>query len=68
MSDNHNRRKEQESSHSSNPFWKRAHRDWRFWAVVLLMFAAIAMYVISENESLRFGRRSQQPRSDIGGK
>ena len=68
MGDNHNLRKGQESSVSSNPYWKRAHRDWRFWAGVLLMFVAIAMYVISENESLQFGRRLQQPQSDTGGK
>jgi len=68
MSDLHNVRKDQENSHSSRPYWKRAHRDWRFWAGVILMFAAIAMYVMSENESLRFGRGSQQPRSDVGGK
>ena len=68
MSDNTNLQKGQESSHSSNSYWKRAHRDWRFWVGVLLMSAAIAMYVMSENESLRFGRRSQQPQADIDGK
>jgi hypothetical protein len=68
MSDHHNLRKDQESSHSSHPFWKRAHLDWRFWAVLLLMLAAMTMYVMSDNESLRFGRRSEQPQSAVGEK
>lgn len=28
------------------------HKDWRTWAVVLLMLAAMAAYVLSEDESL----------------
>ena len=27
------------------PYWKRAHQDWRFWIGVLLMLAAIMIYV-----------------------
>jgi hypothetical protein len=29
------------------PYWRRAHRDWRFIAVVVLMLAAIATYVMT---------------------
>jgi uncharacterized membrane protein len=65
MSNNHNIQRDHESN---RPYWKRAHRDWRFWAGVVLMLAAIAMYVMSENESLRFGKHSQQPQSDVSGK
>jgi len=29
------------------PYWKRAHKDWKFWVGVVLIFAAIAVYVLS---------------------
>jgi hypothetical protein len=29
------------------PYWKRVHRDWRFWIGAVLMFAAISIYVLS---------------------
>jgi len=29
------------------PYWKRAHRDWRLWAIVLLMLAAMAVYLLT---------------------
>jgi len=29
------------------PYWKRMHRDWRFWIGALLMGAALAVYVLS---------------------
>jgi hypothetical protein len=34
------------------PYWKRAHHDWRFVAGMVLVFAAIAFYVMSDNLSL----------------
>jgi len=34
------------------PYWKRAHRDWRFWVGMCLTFAAIAMYVMSDDLAL----------------
>ena len=33
--------------HSS--YWKRAHRDWRFWVGVISMLAAIIIYVMSDD-------------------
>ncbi|MGA8940693.1 MAG: hypothetical protein WB439_16140 [Acidobacteriaceae bacterium] len=27
------------------PYWKRAHKDWKFWIGVILIAAAIAVYV-----------------------
>ena len=30
-------------------YWTRAHRDWKFWAGMLLVFAAIGMYVMTDN-------------------
>ena len=29
------------------PYWRRMHRDWRFWFGALLMAAALAIYVLS---------------------
>jgi hypothetical protein len=29
------------------PYWRRMHRDWRFWISAVLMFAAISVYVLS---------------------
>ena len=29
------------------PYWKRMHRDWRFWIGAVLMAAALAVYVLS---------------------
>ena len=31
------------------PYWKRAHRDWRVWVGLLFMFAAITIYVLSDD-------------------
>jgi hypothetical protein len=35
------------------PYWRRAHRDWRFLAVVFLMLVAMGVYVATLNLSLR---------------
>ena len=40
------------------PYWRRAHHDWRFWIAMVLMSAAITIYVLTED--LRFLPRSQQ--------
>jgi hypothetical protein len=29
------------------PYWKRAHRDWRIWFCVILMLAAMAVYLMT---------------------
>ena len=29
------------------PYWRRMHRDWRFWVGALLMAGALAVYVLS---------------------
>jgi hypothetical protein len=29
------------------PYWRRAHRDWRFLVVVVLMLIAIGTYVLT---------------------
>ena len=34
--------------HQRPPYWKRAHRDWWFWVGLVLMLAAISIYVLSD--------------------
>jgi len=41
----------QEISDVRVPYWHRAHRDWRFLAVVFLMLAAIAIYLLTGDEA-----------------
>ena len=54
--------------HDHPPYWKRAHRDWRFWIALFLMFAAMIIYVMSDNLALRPRRQPPQPLSDAVGK
>ena len=49
--------------HGRGPYWKRAHHDWRFWVALLLMFAAIIIYVMSEDLAWRPRYQRQQPLS-----
>jgi hypothetical protein len=39
-------------------YWLRAHRDWRFYAVVLLMLGAISTYVFTMDLSWRPRRQA----------
>jgi hypothetical protein len=32
---------------SHRPYWRRAHRDWRLWGIVILMLAAMAVYLMT---------------------
>jgi hypothetical protein len=34
------------------PYWKRMHRSWPFWVGMILVTAAITMYVLSDNLAL----------------
>jgi hypothetical protein len=47
--------------HPRHHFWKHAHRDWRVWTAVILMLALMGVYVITDNLSLRPGKRMGQP-------
>jgi hypothetical protein len=47
---------EQKQNHEHSHARKRGlHRDWRAWVIVGLMLAAMFAYVMSDDESLRFG-------------
>ncbi len=54
--------------HGHSPYWKRAHHDWRFWVAVFLMFAAMIIYVMSNDLALRPRSQPQQPLSGAVGK
>ena len=47
--------------HPRHHFWKHAHRDWRVWVAVMLMLALIMVYVVTNDLSLRPGKRPSQP-------
>jgi len=49
--------------HEPDPYWKRAHHDWRVWVGLFLMFAAIAIYVLSDNLSFSPHGRQGPPQS-----
>ena len=47
--------------HGRRPYWKSAHRDWRFLVAVFLMLTAMVVYVLSDNLSLGPRIQPQQP-------
>jgi len=50
------------------PYWKRAHRHWGFWVALFLMLAAMMVYVMSNDLTIRPRRQPQQPLSGAVGK
>jgi hypothetical protein len=41
---------EQAAQHGVSPaYWRRMHHDWRMWVGLVLMLAAITIYVLSED-------------------
>jgi hypothetical protein len=49
---------------SHRPYWRRAHRDWRLWSIVILMLAAMAVYLMTGD--LRWRLQAQpQPQQPI---
>ena len=58
-----------DTSHDGRrPYWKRAHRDWRFWVGLVFMFAAISIYVMSDDLAWMPRSHPRQPLSDAVGK
>lgn len=49
--------------HEDSPYWRRAHRDWRFWVGLILMCAAIGTYFMSDDLSLVQSSQPQQSQS-----
>lgn len=50
-------------NHDHHPKRKGLHRDWRAWLVVGLMLAAMAMYLLSGDESFQPGQAEPGPRT-----
>jgi hypothetical protein len=44
----------QKHAHKGNqkPYWRRIHKDWRLWVAVVIMLAAILIYVLSLDDAL----------------
>jgi hypothetical protein len=40
--------------HRQRPYWKRAHRDWRIWVLVILMLVCMGIYVMTGDLRWRF--------------
>ncbi len=51
----HEHHSDHQHPHSEGNGRPGLHKDWRAWLAVLLMLGAMAIYVLSDNESLRFG-------------
>jgi hypothetical protein len=52
------------SHHGHQPYWKRAHRDWRFWSGFFLMLLALCIYVVTNDlSSVPSGQQKQLPPS-----
>jgi hypothetical protein len=51
-----------QQGHSS--YWRFAHHDWRFWVGLILIFAAMFIYLMTEDLSWR---PSPQPPPQSGG-
>jgi hypothetical protein len=48
--------------HEQNPYWRRAHHDWRFWVALVAMLVAMAVYVGTNDLSMvPSGRQKQMP-------
>ncbi len=62
----HEQRHRQDSVEIHDPYWMRAHRDWRFLIIVFLMLAAIATYVLTGNLAWRPRNDQTLPLLDKG--
>jgi hypothetical protein len=64
----HGESKSDGGEHRHGPYWKYAHKDWRVWVGVVLVFAAIVIYVMSEDFGSLSGNRPVQVQSGAAGK
>jgi hypothetical protein len=59
--ENHgNRHGHHDHGHPQHKSGGGLHKDWRMWTVVLLMVAAMAVYILSFDESLEPGEPEQR--------
>jgi hypothetical protein len=50
------------------PYWKHIHHNWLFWVGMVLVSAAIAIYVLSDNLALLPRGQPRPALSDTSGK
>jgi len=50
-----------DEGHHGVPYWKRAHHDWKFWFAIVLMLIAMAVYLRTNDLSVRPHAPVQQP-------
>jgi hypothetical protein len=53
--------------HHSASKKNRFHKDWRVWAVVLLMLGAMVIYVLSFDERFQFGGKPKPAKPAASG-
>ena len=51
--------------HDHRPYWTRAHRDWRVWVGVVLMLAAMMVYLMTNDLAWRPRTQQQIPPSSV---
>jgi hypothetical protein len=56
-----------EAKHNA-PYWMRAHRDWRVWVGVVLMLAAMIIYLLTGDLAWRPRVQPQPVLSGTNGK
>jgi hypothetical protein len=49
------------TNHGHPPYWRRGHRDWRIWLMVILMLGAMAIYLMTGDLRWRVSGQPQQP-------
>jgi len=59
----HNHKHDHHGDHHSSGHRKNQglHKDWRLWVAVVLMLGAMAMYVLSDDESIQPGGEVAPP-------
>jgi hypothetical protein len=55
------------SVHQGRPYWTRAHRDWRVWVGVVLMLAAMIIYLMTNDLAWGPHLQPRQPISSPSG-
>jgi len=44
---NHEGNSNESGEFDPGPYWRRMHRDWRFWVGALFMSAALGIYILT---------------------
>ena len=50
-----------EHGHDRGRYWRRAHRDWKFWVALVAMLVAMGIYLRTNDLSVRPHGAPQQP-------